>query len=251
MLKRAWLSVLLFCVAVPVVAQQTRVAYINSSKLLKRMPEATDARQRLDQLVQTWSKEANDMQSEITRKQADYDRRKLIMTDAERNAAELDLQNLHKRLDDYRHQKFDENGGELFAQQSQLMKNAYDKLSGAIKEVALDGNFDYVIDVSSRDVTLLYANAKFDLTIPVARKLGIESEVLTTPLLGGNQSKPGAPNAPAAPPNNDPMNPGGMNKNVSPNNGTTLQSQPGFNSGGYNPQQVPPPPAKEPVAPSK
>src|SRR4051812_27381990 len=111
MLKRAWLSVLLFCVAVPVVAQQTRVAYINSSKLLKRMPEATDARQRLDQLVQTWSKEANDMQSEITRKQADYDRRKLIMTDAERNAAELDLQNLHKRLDDYRHQKFDEKGG--------------------------------------------------------------------------------------------------------------------------------------------
>src|SRR3954464_7587918 len=101
MYKRARLIVLLLCIAAPALAQQTRVAYINSGKLLKRMPEASDARQRLDQLIQTWSKEANDMQAEITRKQADYDRRKLIMTDAERNAAELDLQNLHKRLDDY------------------------------------------------------------------------------------------------------------------------------------------------------
>jgi outer membrane protein len=238
MLRTSRILVFFLLIAAPAVAQQTRVAYINSGKLLKRMQEAADARTRLDQLIQTWTKEANDLQGELERKQADFDRRKLIMTDAERNAAELDLQNLRKRLDEYRHQKFDENGGEYFSQQSQLMKPAYDKLAAAIKEVALDGNFDYVFDISSRDVTLLYSNTKYDLTIPVARKLGIESEVLTAPLLGG-QGKPAQSPVPpqGTPPSVNP-NPG-MNPVAPPN------QQPGFNSGGYNPGQNPPTPPKK------
>jgi outer membrane protein len=251
-----------FCLlsdSITVQAQQTRIAYIDASKLLKRMPEATDAQLRLDQLSATWTKEANDMQSEITRKQSEYDRRKLIMTDAERSASEVDLQNLRKKLDDYRHQKFDENTGELWTQYAQLMKPAYDRLENAIKEVALDGKYDYVLDRSSKDVALLYTNSKFDLTIPVARKLGIESEILTTPLVNNgpksgmkpNQpgvpgANPGAPGAnPGAPSNNPFPNPG--NQGLTPNNGTSTQpGTPGYNSGGYNPDQVPPVVTKKP-----
>lgn len=226
-------------------AQQTRVAYIDAAKLLKRMPEATDAKTRLDQLTQAWTKEASDMQSEIDRKQADFDRRKLIMTDAERSSTELDLTNLRKRHDDFMHQKFDADGGELFQQEAQLMKPAYDKLTEAIKEVASDGNYDYVIDRSSKDVVLLYTNSKFDITLPVARKLGIESEILSTPLV----SK--APLVPGQPKNPNQQNPNLPNTQMPnstfpqpPGNTTNQPTQPGFNSGGYNPNQFPQPPQK-------
>lgn len=220
-------------------AQQTRVAYIDAAKLLKRMPEATDAKSRLDQLTQAWTKEASDMQSEIDRKQADYDRRKLIMTDAERSSTELDLTNLRKRHDDFMHQKFDADGGELFQQEAQLMKPAYDKLTEAIKEVASDGNYDYVIDRSSKDVVLLYTNSKFDITLAVARKLGIESEILstplvsksTTPLVPGQAKNPNQPNE-QTPNSTFPQNPG---------NTTNQPTQPGFNSGGSNPNPFPKP----------
>ncbi|HET6401123.1 MAG TPA: OmpH family outer membrane protein [Candidatus Kapabacteria bacterium] len=220
-------------------AQQTRVAYIDAAKLLKRMPEAIDAKTRLDQLTQAWTKEASDMQSEIDRKQADFDRRKLIMTDAERSATELDLSNLRKQHEDYMHQKFDADGGELFQQEAQLMKPAYDKLTEAIKEVAADGNYDYVIDRSSKDVVLLYTNSKFDLTLPVARKLGIESEILSTPLV----SKPGAPLVPGQPKNPNQPNGQTPNSTFPQNTGHTPNqpTQPGFNSGGYNPNQFPQP----------
>jgi len=230
-----------------VLAQQTRVAYIDASKLLKRLPDAKDAQARLDQLTSSWSKEASDIQSELDRKQADYDHRKLIMTDAERGAAELDLSNLRKKHDDFMHQKFDLNGGELFQQQAQLMKPAYDKLTAAIKEAAEDGKFDYVIDRSSKDVVLIYTNYKFDLTVPVARKLGIESEILTTPLVN-NAPKPGgtAPNTQSPHPqkpgvNQNPINPALPSGLIQP------QPQPGLNSGSVNPDQLPPPPAKEPA----
>ncbi|MDP4199975.1 MAG: OmpH family outer membrane protein [Bacteroidota bacterium] len=251
-------SLLLFCALLPGLPQhaeaQTKVAYLDASKLLKRMPEAKDAETRIGQLVGTWTREANTMQSEIDRKQSDYDRRKLIMTDAERNATELDLTTLRKRLDEYRHSKFDENGGELFSQQQQLMKPAYDKLANAIKEIAAELGFDYVIDRSSRDVVLLYTNSKYDLTIPVARKLGIENELLSTPLI--QQGKPGAP---ATPPGTQPATPPGMQPGTTPGTPVPGQNplpnpqapgmpqqptQPGFNTGGYNPGQTPPPPGK-------
>jgi len=226
--------------SVSVSAQQTRVAYIDAAKLLTRMPEAKDAKSRLDQLTQSWTKESSDMQSEIDRKQADFDRRKLIMTDAERSATELDLSNLRKRQQDFMHQKFDQDGGELFAQEAQLMKPAYDKLTEAIKEIAADGNYDYVIDRSAKDVVLLYTNSKFDITLPVARKLGIESEILSTPLAS---SKPGTAQQP-----NKPIQPGTPNglqpQNPALGNGVSQPSQPGFNAGGYNPSQIPPPPQK-------
>ncbi|HZK76064.1 MAG TPA: OmpH family outer membrane protein, partial [Candidatus Kapabacteria bacterium] len=213
----------------------------DAQKLLTRMPEAKDAKARLDQLTQAWKKEASDMQSEIDRKQADFDRRKLIMTDAERSATELDLTNLRKRYEDFMHQKFDATGGELFQQEDQLMKPAYDKLTEAIKEAASDGNFDYVIDRSSKDVVLLYTNSKFDLTLAVARKLGIESEILSTPLVS---AKPGAPVVPRQPNAANQNAPGtqfpAMQQN--PANGTnTPPTQPGFNQGGYNPGQIPQP----------
>src|ERR1035437_545850 len=195
------LASLFFCLtlASATVCAQTKVAYLDASKLLKRMPEAKDAETRISQLIGTWTKEASEMQNDIDRKQSDFDRRKLIMTDAERTASQLDLDNVRKRLDEFRHSKFDETGGELFAQQQQLMKPAYDRLSTAIKEIAADLGFDYVLDRSSHDVILLYTNSKYDLTIPVARKLGIENEILSTPLV--SQGKPGAPGTPpGAPP---------------------------------------------------
>ncbi len=221
----------------------TRVGYIDAEKLLKRMPEVKDANARLDQLTSSWTKEATDLQADIDRKQAEYDRRKLIMTDAERNTADLELTNLHKKHDDFLHSKFDQNGGDLFAQEAVLMRPAYDKLSAAIKEVAADGNYDYVFDRSSKDVILLYTNSKFDLTLPVARKLGIESELLSTPLVN-NGPKTGTPpkGQPTLPGQNQPgtQNSGFGNQNPgigtqNPGNGSFVPGQPGTNTGGSNP----------------
>ncbi|HET9137699.1 MAG TPA: OmpH family outer membrane protein [Candidatus Kapabacteria bacterium] len=162
---------------------QSKMAFIDAAKLLKQLPEATDADSRLAQLIANWNKEVSDMESELTRKRADYEKKKLIMSDAERTAFELDITDLKKRIDQYRQQKYGPNG-ELATQQATLMKPAYDKLLKAIEEVALEGKYDYVFDKASKDLALLYTNAKFDLTNAVAKKLGLETnDIFSTPLL--------------------------------------------------------------------
>ena len=101
--------------------QATRTAYIDASKILTRLPEAQDADARLDQLVATWNQEAEEIQAELNRKRTEFERRKLIMTDAERSATEVDIQNVQKRLGDFRQSKYGPNG-DLYAQQAQMMK---------------------------------------------------------------------------------------------------------------------------------
>src|SRR2546430_7569653 len=51
---------------------QTRVAFIDATKILKRMPEAVDAETRLDQMVAGWNKEISDLESELKRKRDDF-----------------------------------------------------------------------------------------------------------------------------------------------------------------------------------
>ena len=181
-----------------------RIAFIDATKIIKRMPETVDAEARLDQFVNQWNKEVADMEADLKRKREDYDRKKLIMADAERNAVEVDIADLRKRIDQYRQDKYGTNG-DLFKQQAELMKGVYEKLNKAIEEVALDGKYDCVFDRGSTDHSILYTNAKFDISVPVAKKLGLESNdifnipLINNPLNGGKPSNTKEP-----PPPNDP-----------------------------------------------
>ena len=215
---------------------QSRIAYLDATKILKRMPEAVDAEARLDQMVIQWNKELADMEADLKRKRDDYERKKLIMTDAERGAVEVDVNDLKKRVDQYRQDKYGTNG-ELYKQQADLMKPAYEKLMKAIEEVALDGKYDYVLDRTSKDYSMLYSNAKFDLSIPVAKKLGLETnDIFNIPLINNplNGNKPGATNQNPSNPNN-PNNPSNSNPKQPP------PGAPPIPPGGFPPGTQPPP----------
>lgn len=184
MKRPSFILVVLLLVALPMIsAAQGRIAFMDATKLLKKMPESADVESRLQQLIDNWNREANDMQTELERKRSEYDRKKLIMTDAERSAIETDITELKKRLDTYRQGKYGTNG-ELFTQQATLMKPVYDKLLKAISEVATEEKYDYVFDRGDKSHSMLFGNAKFDLTNAVAKKLGLETnDIFSTPLL--------------------------------------------------------------------
>ncbi len=167
-MKSRILLALIACFAMAAQAQ-TKIAYINSSTIMEQLPEAQDAQKQLDGMTSEWQAELNRMGSEIQRKVEDYDKRKLIMSDKRRAEVEKELQDLDKGLVDYRNQKFGTNG-ELFTKQNELMKPIQEKMFKAVKDVADEEGYDYVVDRSSSTL-LLYANTKHDLTQKVLTKL--------------------------------------------------------------------------------
>jgi outer membrane protein len=148
---------------------QMKIGYVDSDAIMDKLPDAQDARQKLDVLVQEWQGELNKIENTWKTKYDDYEKRKLIMTDQARAELESELVKLEKQISDYREKKFGTNG-EMFQKQDELMKPVQNKVFSAIKEVAQEEDYDYVFDRSG-DILLLYAKDKYDITVKVINKL--------------------------------------------------------------------------------
>lgn len=148
---------------------QTKIGWINSQAIMDKLPEAVEAQRQLDNLVTEWQNEIAKMQNEWQRKFEEYDKRKLILTEKGRAEAERELQELDRKIVDYRNRKFGQNG-ELFQKQNELMKPVQDKIFKAIQDVAKEEGYDYVFDKSG-DILLMYTNEKYDLTNVVLEKV--------------------------------------------------------------------------------
>lgn len=165
------LSAFLLIFTVPSSAQ-LKIGYVDSNTIMDNLPDAQDARQKLDALVKDWQAELNKKEADWKTKYDDYEKRKLIMTDQTRAEMETELMNMEKDISDYREKKFGTNG-ELFQKQDELMKPVQNKIFNAIQEIAQDENLDFVFDRSG-DVMLLYAKEEYDITNKVLDKLKLE-----------------------------------------------------------------------------
>ena len=148
---------------------QVKIGYVDSDAIMDKLPDAQDAKQKLDVIVQEWQTELNKIESTWKTKYDDYEKRKLIMTDQTRAETEAELVKLEKQVADYREKKFGTNG-EMFQKQDELMKPVQNKVFSAIKDVAKEEDYDYVFDKSG-DILLLYAKEKYDITSKVLNKL--------------------------------------------------------------------------------
>ena len=151
---------------------QLKIGYVDSDAIMDKLPDAQDARQKLDALVSEWQAELNKMESEWKTKYDDYEKRKLIMTDQTRAELEAELVKLEQGIADYREKKFGTNG-ELFQKQEELMKPVQNKIFNAIQEVASEEDFDFVFDRSG-DIMILYAKDQYDVTQLVLDKLKLK-----------------------------------------------------------------------------
>jgi len=151
---------------------QLKIGYIDSDTIMENLPDAQDARQKLDALIQEWQSELNTKESEWKSKYDDYEKRKLIMTDQTRSELEQELIKLEQEIGEFREKKFGTNG-ELFQKQDELMKPVQNRIFTAIEETAQEEDYDYVFDRSG-DIMLLYAKEEHDLTARILEKLKLE-----------------------------------------------------------------------------
>lgn len=151
---------------------QLKIGYVDSNTIFDRLPDAQDARQKLDAFVRDWNQELSKLQNDLATKKNDYERRKLILTEQTRKDFESEIKKLQAQVDDYRDKKFGVRG-ELFQKQDEVMKPIQNKVFSVIKEIAVEEELDFVFDRSS-DVTLLYAKEKYDITPLVIEKLKLK-----------------------------------------------------------------------------
>lgn len=169
MLKRISSLVFIFSFIPLIGFAQLKIGYIDSDTIMDQLPDAQDARQRLDGLIQEWQAELNRLENQWKVKYDDYENRKLIMTDQTRSELESELIKLEQEIAEFREKKFGTNG-ELFQKQDEIMRPVQNRVFNAIDEVAKENNLDFVFDRSG-DIMLLYAKDEHDYTSKVLEKL--------------------------------------------------------------------------------
>lgn len=172
-MKKIFLSVLLYVfIFTGYSYSQLKIGYVDSKTILSKLPDAQDARQKLDAIVKDWEGELRKMEDQKKIKQDEYDKRKLIMTEQTRSDLEDQIKKLDQQISDYRDKKFGTNG-ELFKEQEDIMKPVQNKIFTAIQDVAKDESLDFVFDRSNA-VVLLFAKDKYDITPLVMDKLKLQ-----------------------------------------------------------------------------
>lgn len=155
-------------------AQQAsqKIGFTNVDYLLSQMPELKTIETEIKTKETQYQNLLQQRQKELQDKFAAYQKNAATMSEVIRTDTEKQLQNLQASM-----QELQQNAStELQQKQQQLLAPVLEKIDKAIKEVAKENGYTFVIssDISNQlSPVLLYSTEEFDITSLVFKKLGV------------------------------------------------------------------------------
>ena len=145
---------------------QSKVAHIDTQKLISEMPEVIAKQKELAQLEKTYTTEIENTYKEFQTKAQSYSADAENQTEITNQARQKELESMQTNLQEFR----DSAAQELQKKQMDLMTPLLEKARDAITKVGQDQGFNYVID-SSPNGGIILADGK-DLLDDVKKELG-------------------------------------------------------------------------------
>lgn len=171
MMKKVYTYILLcFCLMATVAVSAQKFGYINSQQLIQQIPQVKQANSEIETLGKKYEEE---MQTKATALQTKYAAlvRKQEQGEISPKQFEVESQALEQeRMNLAKYQQ--ESQGKLQQKSEDLLKPIRDQINTAIAEVADEGGFTYIFDMSIG--VLLYADESTDVGPLVKAKLGIQ-----------------------------------------------------------------------------
>ncbi|SDX78186.1 OmpH family outer membrane protein [Flavobacterium degerlachei] len=142
---------------------QAKTAHVDVSEIMAKMPAMLDAQKQLEKLSGTYDSDYKKMVEEYQAKLKKYEAESATVTDAVNGDRSKEVQDMQKRIVDFR----DNAQKELQQKESDIVKPLMEKVRASIQKVGKAKGFQYVLDGSS----LLLADGP-NLTADVKKDLG-------------------------------------------------------------------------------
>lgn len=155
-------------------AQNQKIAYIDSEYILSKLPEYTGLDQSLRTLVTEWNQELSAMQVEIDRLEQEFNAREILFTAEVRQQRLTEIQTKKRAREQFEQSRFGPEG-DYFRQQQQLLEPIQRRVMAAIEKIALRDGYDYVFDRTG-DFLFLYTRAQWNISDEVLLELGINPD---------------------------------------------------------------------------
>jgi outer membrane protein len=154
----------------PANAQQLKVGFVNSSKILEEYSEAQDAKRKLEAFGKRIQDSLEVMSGAYQTKLQEYQQKSGLMTEQAKQAAQQELLLMEQRAMDFRERKLGRDG-ELAQYQERILTPIYDKVKKVIEDIAKEDKLSFVFDKTETVQILLYGDPKFDYTFTVIDRL--------------------------------------------------------------------------------
>lgn len=162
-LKSLLIAAVLFLGTSYTINAQAKTGHVDVNELILKMPAMIDAKNQLDKLSGTYDAEYKTMAEEYQSKIKKYDQEAATVTDAVNQTRQTEVQDLVKRITDYR----DNAQKELQKKESDMVKPLMDKIRASITKVGKAKGYQYVLNAAD-----LLLNDGPDLTPDVKKDLG-------------------------------------------------------------------------------
>ena len=162
-LKSLLIATVFFLGTIQTINAQAKTAHVDVNELISKMPAMLDAQKQLEKLSATYDADYKTMAEEYQNKIKKYDQEASTVTDVVNQTRQTEVQDLVKRITDYR-----ENAQkELQKKESEMVKPLMDKVKAAIQKVGKAKGYQYVLNAAD----LLLTDGP-DLTADVKKELG-------------------------------------------------------------------------------
>ena len=161
--KTLLIAVTMFIAGNQVINAQSKTAHVEVGEIMAKMPAMLEAQKQLEKLSGTYDTEYKSMVEEYQNKLKKYEQEATTVTDAVNETRSKEVQDMQKRIVDYR----DNAQKELQQKESEIVKPIMEKVKTSIAKVGKAKGFQYVLNSEG----LLLADGP-NLTADVKKDLG-------------------------------------------------------------------------------
>ena len=149
-----------------------RFGYIDSQKILDRLPEYSQANAELEEMTKQWKAELAKREQEILDSRTKLEAERVLLTEEMYAEKQKEVQKKESDLLTYRESIFGANGM-LFKKRRELIRPIQDKIMEAVRIVSLQKKLHFMFDKAS-DLHMLFYDETYNFTDFVLEELGIQ-----------------------------------------------------------------------------
>ena len=140
--KTLAIAAFIFVVGGQTIQAQAKVAHVDVSELMAKMPAMLEAQKQLEKLSGTYDTEYKTMVEEYQTKLKKYEQEATTVTDAVNETRSKEVQDMQKRIVDYR----DNAQKELQQKEADIVKPIMEKVKASIQKVGKAKGYQYVLN---------------------------------------------------------------------------------------------------------
>lgn len=171
-MKKLFVGILL-CLGISAASYAQKYAYIDSEYLLGKMPGYVEAQAELEKLSVDWQNEIEAKFKAIDEMYKKYQQDAALLPEETKQKRQNEIIKAEQEAKDLQKKRFSTDG-DLYKKRAELVQPIQDRLFTAIEEYAREKGYAFVFDKAG-DMTIVYADAKYDINNAVLERLGVNA----------------------------------------------------------------------------